>query len=137
MNAIFVQDIIGNHRGRTEDGRKIYSLQDIYRHADMITYPSLQEGFGNAFLEAIYFRKPVLVNNYEIYFYDIKPKGFDVIEMDGFITDSTVSATVEALSNPSRVEEMTNLNYELGQKYYSFTVLEQKLQSLFSVFFGQ
>ena len=137
VNAIFVQDIIGNHRGRTEDGRKIYSLQDIYRHADMITYPSLQEGFGNAFLEAIYFRKPVLVNNYEIYFYDIKPKGFDVIEMDGFITDSTVSATVEALSNPSRVQEMTDLNYKLGQKYYSFTVLEQKLQSLFSVFFGR
>ena len=137
VNAIFVQDIIDDHRGRTQDGKKIYSLQDVYRHADLITYPSLQEGFGNAFLEAIYFRKPVLVNNYEIYFYDIKPKGFDVIEMDGFITDSTVSATVEALSNPSRVQEMTDLNYKLGQEYYSFTVLEQKLQSLFRTFFGR
>ena len=35
-----------------------YSLWDIYPHADFITYPSLLEGFGNAFLEAIYFKKP-------------------------------------------------------------------------------
>jgi len=137
VNAVFVQDIIDDQRGTTNDGRKIYSLQDIYRHADMITYPSLQEGFGNAFLEAIYFKKPVLVNNYEIYFYDIKPKGFDVIEMDGFITDATVEAAVEALRDPSRAEEMTDKNYQLGLKYYSYTVLEQNLQTLISNFFGR
>ena len=34
-----------------------YSLWDVYPHADFITYPSLYEGFGNAFLEAIYFKK--------------------------------------------------------------------------------
>ena len=79
------------------------------------------------FLEAIYFRKPILINNYEIYFYDIKPKGFDMIEMDGFITDSTVAATIEALSNPDRVREMTDTNYRLGLKHYSFKVLEHKL----------
>ena len=124
VNAVFVEHIIGDHRGTTEDGRKIYSLQDIYRHADMVTYPSLQEGFGNAFLESIYFKKPVVVNNYQIYFYDIKPKGFDVIEMDGFITDRTVKAAIEALNNPARVEKMTEINYRLGQKYYSYTVLE-------------
>ena len=137
VNAIFVQDVIDDKRGRTDDGRKIYSLQDIYRHADMVTYPSLQEGFGNAFLETIYYRKPVLVNNYEIYYYDIKPKGFDVIEMDGFITDSTVAATIETLKNPDRAEEMTDKNYRLGQKYYSYTVLEMNLQTLINNFFGR
>lgn len=31
-----------------------YSLWDVYSYADFITYPSLYEGFGNAFLEAVY-----------------------------------------------------------------------------------
>ena len=42
-------------RSHDEDGRKIYTLWDIYPQADLITYPSVYEGFGNAFLEAIYF----------------------------------------------------------------------------------
>ena len=95
-------DIIGDTRGRTADGRKIYSLQDIYPHADLVTYPSIVEGFGNAFLEAIYFRKPILVNNYSIYSFDIKPKGFDVIEMD-------------AASNNS-VEDIRDLRERVGAR---------------------
>ena len=63
-----------------------YSLWDIYPHADFITYPSLYEGFGNAFLEAIYFKKPLLVNRYSTFIKDIEPKGFDLAVMDGFIT---------------------------------------------------
>jgi glycosyltransferase involved in cell wall biosynthesis len=49
-------DIIGASRGTTEDGRKRYSLWDCYLNADFVTYPSTYEGFGNAFLEAIWFR---------------------------------------------------------------------------------
>ena len=37
---------------------------------------------GNAFLEAIYFRKPIVINTYSNYHLDIRPKGFQVIEMD-------------------------------------------------------
>ena len=68
--------------GLTQDGRKIYTIEDIYHYADLVTYPSTFEGFGNAFLEAIYFRKPVVVNLYSIYRVDIKPKGFSAIELD-------------------------------------------------------
>jgi glycosyltransferase involved in cell wall biosynthesis len=32
------------------------TLWELYAHADFITYPSLYEGFGNAFLEAVYFK---------------------------------------------------------------------------------
>ena len=42
--------------------KDLYTLRDVYPHADFITYPSLYEGFGNAFLEAIYFKKPLLIN---------------------------------------------------------------------------
>ena len=51
-------------RGLNADGKKVYTLFDIYPHADLVTYPSYYEGFGNAFLEAVYFGKPVVVNTY-------------------------------------------------------------------------
>jgi glycosyltransferase involved in cell wall biosynthesis len=137
VNALFIQEIIGDHRGTTPDGKKIYSLQDIYPHADLVTYPSIQEGFGNAFLEAIYFKKPILINNYSIYFYDIKPKGFDVIEMDDYITNSTIETTNRILADPERVRKMVEKNYALGLKHYSFTVLDQRINALMSEFFGQ
>ena len=53
---------MGETRGTNAEGRKIYTLFDVYPHADLVTYPSHYEGFGNAFLEAIYFGKPVVVN---------------------------------------------------------------------------
>jgi glycosyltransferase involved in cell wall biosynthesis len=137
VQARFVQDIISDERGTTEDGRKIYSLQDIYPHANLITYPSLSEGFGNAFLEAIYFKRPILVNNYSIYFFDIKPKGFDVIEMDDFITERTVRNTREILADPQRMKQMTEKNYALCLKHYSYRILELRLRHILSTFWGQ
>ena len=137
VDTRFVQDIISDERGTTGDGRRIYSLQDIYPYADLVTYPSLSEGFGNAFLEAIFFKRPILVNNYSIYFFDIKPKGFEVIEMDDFITDETVRRTREILENPERVKEMTERNYALCLKHYSYRILEIKLRHILSSFWGQ
>ena len=37
-------------------------------------------------LEAVYYRRPILVNNYSIYEVDIKPKGFRALWFDGFIS---------------------------------------------------
>jgi glycosyltransferase involved in cell wall biosynthesis len=137
VNALFIQDIIGDTRGATPDGRKIYSLYDIYPHADLVTYPSLSEGFGNAFLEAIYFRRPILVNNYSIYFFDIKPKGFEVIEMDEFISEETIRKTRELLEDRERIEAMMDRNYKLCLKHYSYRILEVKLRHILSSFWGQ
>ncbi len=137
VNALFIQQIIDDSRGTTADGKKVYSLQDIYPHADLVTYPSIQEGFGNAFLEAVYFKKPILINNYSIYFYDIKPKGFDVIEMNDYITKDTVDTTEQLLLDPARVQQMVDKNYALGLKHYSYTVLEQRIINLMSEFFGR
>ncbi|MFP4266523.1 MAG: glycosyltransferase [Spirochaetaceae bacterium] len=136
IKAIFVNDIIDDSRGTTADGRKIYTLHDVYPHADLVTYPSIVEGFGNAFLEAIYHKKPILVNNYSIYSYDIKPKGFDVIEMDNFISNETVEYTRSVLQDRKRVKRMAETNYKLGLKYYSYSVLETKLRHLTTNIWG-
>lgn len=137
IKAIFVDDIINDYRGTLPDGRKVYSLQDVYPHADLVTYPSIIEGFGNAFLEAIYFRKPIMVNNYSIYSHDIKPLGFEVIEMDDFISKGTIAETRAVLADPERIRTMVDHNYELALKYFSYTVLETKLWYIVKSFFGE
>ncbi|MDR3172042.1 MAG: glycosyltransferase family 1 protein, partial [Treponema sp.] len=56
VEVIVRPDIIGAERGTLENGAKKYSLWDCYHNANFVTYPSTYEGFGNAFLEALWFR---------------------------------------------------------------------------------
>ena len=133
----FVSDRIAERRGATNDGRKIYTLWDVYPYADWVTYPSDIEGFGNAFLEAIYFRRPLVVNAYSIFEIDIKPKGFRVVEFDGYITDETVHAVDALLDDPRATQAMVEHNYQLGKLHYSYARLERRLMMLLADCFGE
>ena len=113
-----------------------YSLWDVYPHADFITYPSLYEGFGNAFLEAVYFKKPLLINRYATFVQDIEPKGFDLIVMDGFLTRKTVLKVKEILESPDCRAKMVDTNYALAARHYSYAVLRRWLNILLTNFFG-
>ena len=134
--TVFCADRLSERRGRTEDGRKIYELADMYAQADLVTYPSTIEGFGNAFLEAVYYRKPILVNNYAIYESDIRPKGFRTVEMEDYITSGTIAMAREVLTNQDLVTEMVETNYALATKFFSYEVLEQNLTTLLINCFG-
>ena len=129
VNTIFASDFVNEERRYNEDGSKVYTLSDIYPHADLVTYPSTFEGFGNAFLEAIYFRKPIVVNTYSIYTKDIKPKGFSVIELDGYVTQAAVDHAKEVLSNPELCRRMVDENYEIGKRFFSYAVLRGRIKS--------
>jgi glycosyltransferase involved in cell wall biosynthesis len=118
-----------NHRDK-------HSLWDIYPHADFITYPSLYEGFGNAFLEAVYFKKPLLINRYATFVRDIEPKGFDLVEMDGYLTHQTVQKVKEILESPQRCQKMVNTNYGIASRHYSYAVLRRWLNIILTNFFG-
>ena len=130
VNCVFVSDIINEFRGYTETGKKIYALNDIYPHADLVTYPSSLEGFGYAFLETIYFSKPIVVNTYSIYSIDIKPKGFSAIELNGYVTDRAVRQVKKVLEDEKFRKKMVAHNYEIAKGYYSYSILHQKLKSL-------
>jgi glycosyltransferase involved in cell wall biosynthesis len=130
VNTVFVSDIINERRGMTETGKKIYTLDDIYPHADLVTYPSTFEGFGNAFLEAVYFRKPIVVNKYSIYTFDIEPKGFLAIEIDGYVTEDAVRKAREVIENQEVRQKMVETNYEIATCNYSYSVLERRLKNL-------
>lgn len=136
VRAIFSSEQFGKNRGTTEDGKKIYSLSDAYLHADLVTYPSLIEGFGNAFLEALYYKKPIVVNNYTIYATDIRPKGFKVIEFDDYITEKTIQDTLRILDDPSYQEELCRFNYELALHHFSYKTLRNQFQVLLANAFG-
>ena len=131
-----IPDRIAKERRVGPDGRKRYTLWDVYPHADLISYPSIYEGYGNAFVEAIYFRKPILVNRYQIFEADIEPKGFKVISFDGFITSDTVQQVKQILNNPDQLAQMAETNYMLGWRYLSFEMLEEKLEALLANFYG-
>jgi glycosyltransferase involved in cell wall biosynthesis len=110
--------------------RKVYTLWDIYPHADFVTYPTLYEGFGNALLEAIYFRKPMLVNRYSVYVADIAPLGFDFVEVEGWISDESVSQVRRLLDDPERCQAAVNRNYELARRHFSYEVLANAIEEL-------
>jgi hypothetical protein len=133
----FEAAIVGEARGVTPEGRKIYTLGDVYPQADLVTYPSSIEGFGNAFLEAIYYKRPLVVNNYSIYETDIKPKGFKVVEFDGYISEQTVAETRYVLQHPDVTAQEAEHNFELARRYFSYSVLERQLQHLLADCFGE
>lgn len=137
IDALYIWDRVSETRGRNADGEKTYTLYDVYPHADLVTYPSFYEGFGNAFLEAIYFGKPVVVNTYAVYARDIDPLGFKTIEMSQLVTNEVVAATEKILTDSMLREKWARRNYELGLKFFSYSVARRKLAGRLASLFGE
>ena len=127
---------IGNPLKTNNSNQKGFSLWDIYPYADFITYPSLYEGFGNGFLEAIYFKKPILINRYSTFIRDIEPKGFNFVVIDRFLTSKVVQKVKDILESPGMKKGMVNLNYNIASRHYSFTELRKYLTGLMVSIFG-
>ena len=131
VRIVAIDELIGSHLVEHD---KAYTLADIYHCADLITYPSGYEGFGNAFLETIYYKKPIVVNRYSIYIADIEPKGFDVIKIDGFATSRAIEKINSLFGNTEKLKKMVDRNYELGKEFFSFELLEKRLLHLIDTF---
>ena len=116
---------------RWDGDKKVYSLWDAYPHADLVTYPSFIEGFGNALIETVYFKLPAVVNRYPVYAADIGPLGFQFAEIEGKITSETVEIVRGWLERPETAVSATTHNYELGKKYFSYHTLAKLLTSFF------
>ena len=136
VNVRFESEIVGVARGTTADGRRIYTLADVYPQADLVTYPSSIEGFGNAFLEAVYHRRPIVVNRYSTYEIDIKPHGFRVVEFDNYVSRSTIVEARRLLEEPDLAAKWADANYARALRHFSFAVLERRLAALLAECFG-
>lgn len=137
LDVRFVSDRVSEYRSVNAAGQKTYTLFDIYPHADLVTYPSHYEGFGNAFLEAVYFGKPVVVNTYAVYARDINPLGFKAIEMTQLVSQQVVDQTKEILNNKLMRDEWAETNFKLGVKYFSHSVARRKLAARLANLFGE
>ncbi len=121
-------DRVSERRQFNGDGRKIYVLEDLYSQADLVTFPSLYEGFGNALLEAIYFRLPVVIGRYSVYARDIEPKGIRLPTIDGFVDRKVVQDTRDILEDPVHRQELVDYNYRVASRYFSYKVLRDSLR---------
>ena len=126
----FISDRVGEQRQVDNQGKKVYTLWDIYPHADLVTLFSTYEGFGNALLEAFYFKKPVVINRYTTFVEDIEPKGFRVISVDGLLAKETVTYVQQLMRDPRARRAMVEHNYEVATRYYGYTTLRTGLQAL-------
>ena len=72
------------------------------------------------------------MNTYAIHTMDIKPKGFSVLELNGYVTEKAVHQARKVLTDPEYYNKMVTCNYEIARRYYSYSVLDQKLKNLIS-----
>ena len=106
----------------------------MYLNADLVTFPSLYEGFGNALLESVYYKRLTVVNCYPVYNADIKPLGFEFIELDGFINSIAVENIIELLNDKEHTKAINEKNFEIAQEHFSLEVLEKKLTETLNQF---
>jgi glycosyltransferase involved in cell wall biosynthesis len=132
------------HSRKTIGGKKIYSLWDAYVHADFITYPSILEGWGNQLLEAVFAKVPMLVYEYPVYLTDIKDHPFSfislgsthtrsdsgLVEVDPAVTRQAAAEAAEILTDHERYGAITERNFTIAKKHYSYEALTAYLVKL-------
>ncbi|MGD1822620.1 MAG: glycosyltransferase [Pleomorphochaeta sp.] len=132
-----------SHERRIEKDQKIYSLWDTYVFADMITYPSYWEGWGNQFLEGLFSKKPIALFEYPVFKSDIKNKGFKYISLgDTYKTDNKTDLvyidedilkkaslqTYNLLFDKTLRNEIVEKNFNIGEKNFSMEALYKQLE---------
>ena len=139
----FANSKIDSYR-HTKEGVKIYSLWDAYVHSDFVTYPSILEGFGNQFLEALFAKKPILVYEYPVYLTDLKKIGFNIVSLgenyeldgEGLVTvDRGIIKKAEQeiivyLKDSEYRKTNVEVNFAKGRKHFSYEALGEILKSI-------
>ncbi len=143
VEIVFANEYVDHLRGM-KNGHKVYSLWDTYVFSDIVTYPSIYEGWGNQFLEGVFAKKPMVVFEYGVYKEDIKDKGFKIISLgdkytkdkkglvhvDEDIIKHAAKECIRVLLDKEYREEMVETNFQLGKKYFSFESLRGYLETL-------
>ena len=144
VTMVFAGDKVSAERGWW-DGGKVYSLWDCYAHADLITYPSLLEGWGNQLLEALFARRPIVLFEYPVFSADLLPHGFEVASLgsetagrdsDGLVLarperlDQAAETAIRYLTDGTHRDEVVEANFERGRRLFGLQVLEPLLSSL-------
>lgn len=109
------------------------------------TYPSVWEGWGNQFIEAVFAKLPVVLFEYPVWVSDLKDAGFDVVSLgdkiagrgeDGLVrvapamVRKAADEVVAILSDPERRTAIGERNFAIGRERYSLETLERIIRGL-------
>ncbi len=133
-----IAERVASRRERDEQGRKLYTTRDVLIHADLATYLPIWEGFGNAFLEAVSCRVPIVTTTYLVYKTDIQGAGFrgpevrDQYDSDGrlVIPDKILTDMHRILTDRQYRDEIAEHNFAIGMKEFGFSTLRRDLFAL-------
>jgi len=147
IKAKFIHKIVNSERCNTD--KKIYSLWDTYVFADLITFPSLAEGWGNQFIEAIFAKKPVVLFEYPVFQADIKKEEYSTISLGNKIEEyndlgspiiskrqmkNTVNHAITTLLSP-QTNLLLERNFNIGSHYHGKNSLKKFLKNQLHQFF--
>ena len=130
---------------KTRNGKKQYSLWDCYAIADLVTYPSVLEGWGNQLLEAIFAKLPVVLYEYPVYQRDLIRFGFDVGSFGsshqrtetGYVTipweqmEQAGKAALRYLTDGQARVRAVQRNYDVASTRLSYPALAELVIPLF------
>ena len=127
-----ISDRISAERSVDGEGRPVFTNRDVLVNADLVTYLPIWEGFGNALLEAIAAKVPVVTTAYLVYKTDIKVVGFDMLEIrdvyekDGSlrIPERVLGEMKRILTKPNERQRMVEHNFRLGKKEFGLKKLK-------------
>jgi glycosyltransferase involved in cell wall biosynthesis len=133
-----ISDHVYSERGTTKDGKRIYTNRDVLVNADMVTYLPIWEGFGNALLEAIAAKVPVIVTTYLVYKTDIKVTSIRNVEIRDrynskgklIIPDDAIHRIYYLLNHPDERKKLIERNFNIAKNEYSFETLKNKIKKL-------
>ncbi|MBN2051339.1 MAG: glycosyltransferase family 4 protein [Spirochaetales bacterium] len=129
---------VGSRRGMDTQGRKIYTNRDVLAHADLVTYLPIWEGFGNALLEALAARVPVVTTTYLVYKTDIRGTLLRNIEIrdvygpDGglVIPRRALEEIHYVLTNPEERKIITDRNSAIAGREFGLETLRCRLKEV-------
>ncbi|MFC1625349.1 glycosyltransferase [Patescibacteria group bacterium] len=126
---------------RIKRGIKKYSIWDAFVYADLVTFPSVWEGWGNQFIETVFARKPIVVFEYPVFEQDIKPEGYEFISLGNKLSgkdrhelykipqqniEKATQEMIEWLLDKNTKKKLEK-NFKIGNKFHDDKVLESFL----------
>jgi glycosyltransferase involved in cell wall biosynthesis len=137
-----ISDRVASRRGTDDRGRRVFTNRDVLVNADLVTYLPIWEGFGNAILEAMAARVPIVTTTYLVYKTDIKACGIENIEIrDAYdesgaliIPNSVLEAIHHVLTHPKEARARAERNFGIARREFGFDVLRERLSRILLVY---
>ncbi len=125
-----------------------YSLWDFYVVCDMITYPSIKEGWGNQLLEGFFSKKPIMIYEYPVFKTDIQKYNPIIASLgsgyqrkdNGLVSikepryEEPLKEAYKYLTDNEYRQEAVNYNYVIARRNFSKERLKEILEKLLANF---